>query len=170
MTEATIQRCSDDHCVNGLQRVHEIVKATRPGYCSWCWNEIPAIDPTAAVVKRLLDARDLLINGTDSDALEFALGEIESAIQDLGGSLPIYRVRGVMLHDTKDPDYTYVDEIFKSVDTAQEWIEGEFSDAFVDACTVDTEVDPTLEGYMFDDFEIVRVASAEFPIEILEVM
>ena len=122
------------------------------------------------VIKRLLDARDLLIDGTDSDALEFALGEIESAIQDLGGSLPIYRVRGVMLHDTKDPDYTYVDQIFESVDKAQGWIDGEFSDAFVDACTVDTEVDPTLEGYMFDDFEIVRVASAEFPIEVMEVI
>lgn len=169
MTEATIQRCSDDHCVNGLQRVHEIVKATRPGYCSWCWNQIPAIDPTAAVVKRLLDARDLLIDGTDSDALEFAIGEIESAIQDLGGSLPIYRVRGVMLHDTKDPEYTYVDEIFESVDKAQEWIDDE-SDGFADGCTIDTESDPTLEGYRFDDLEIVRVASAEFPIEILEVM
>ena len=170
MDEVTIRRCSNEICVNGLQRAHEIVKATRPGYCSWCWGEILSLAPTAAVVKRLLDARDLLIAGTDSDALEFALGEIEAAIQDLGGSLPIYRVRGVMLHDTKEPDYTYVDEIFKSVDKGQDWIDGEFSDAFVDACTVDTEVDPTLEGYQFDDFEIVRVASPEFPIEVMEVM
>tara|TARA_R110002126_G_scaffold228214_1_gene372685 strand:+ start:318 stop:830 length:513 start_codon:yes stop_codon:yes gene_type:complete len=170
MTEATIQRCSDDHCINGLQRVHETVKATRPGYCSWCWNEIPATDPTAAVVKRLIDARDLLINGNDFDAIEWTIGAIESSILDLGGSLPIYRVRGVMLHDTKEPDYTYVDQIFESVDKGQDWIDGEFSDAFVDACTVDTEVDPTLEGYQFDDFEIVRVASPEFPIEVMEVM
>ena len=169
MTEATIQRCSEDRCVNGLQRVHEIVKATRPGYCSWCWNQIPASDPTAAVIKRLIDARDLLINGTDSDALEFALGEIESAIQDLGGSLPIYRVRGVMLHDTKAPEYTYTEQIFESVDKAQEWIDGD-SDLFCDGCTIDTESDPTLEGYQFDDLEIVRVASPEFPIEILEVI
>ena len=169
MTEATIQRCSEDRCVNGLQRVHEIVKATRPGYCSWCWNQIAATDSTAAVIKRLIDARDLLINGTDSDALEFALGEIESAIQDLGGSLPIYRVRGVMLHDTKAPEYTYTEQIFESVDKAQEWIDGD-SDLFCDGCTIDTESDPTLEGYQFDDLEIVRVASPEFPIEILEVI
>lgn len=121
------------------------------------------------VIKRLIDARDLLINGTDSDALEFALGEIESAIQDLGGSLPIYRVRGVMLHDTKDPEYTYTEQIFESVDKAQEWIDGD-SDLFCDGCTIDTESDPTLEGYQFDDLEIVRVASPEFPIEILEIM
>lgn len=170
MSEATIQRCTAAQCVDGLQRAHEIVKATRPGYCSWCWNEIPATDPTAAVVKRLLDARNLLIEGTDGDDLQFAIGEIEVAIQDLGGSLPIYRVRGVMLHDTNEPDYTYVDQIFESVDKGQDWIDGEFSDAFVDACTVDTEVDPTLEGYQFDDFEIVRVASPEFPIEVMEVM
>jgi hypothetical protein len=169
MSEATIQRCTAAQCVDGLQRAHETVKATRPGYCSWCWNEIPAVDPTAAAVKRLLDARNLLINGTDGDDLEFAIGEIEAAIQDLGGSLPIYRVRGVMLHDTKDPDYTYTDHIFQSVDAAQEWIDGD-SDLFCDACTIDTESDPTLEGYRFDDLEIVRVASIQFPIEILEVM
>ncbi len=169
MSEATIQRCTAAQCVDGLQRAHETVKATRPGYCSWCWNEIPVVDPTAAAVKRLLDARNLLIDGTDGDDLQFAIGEIEAAIQDLGGSLPIYRVRGVMLHDTKDPDYTYTDHIFQSVDAAQEWIDGD-SDLFCDACTIDTESDPTLEGYRFDDLEIVRVASIQFPIEILEVM
>jgi hypothetical protein len=121
------------------------------------------------VIKRLLDARNLLIDGTDGDDLQFAIGEIEATIKDLGGSLPIYRVRGVMLHDTKEPDYTYTDHIFQSVDAAQEWIDGE-SDLFCDACTIDTESDPTLEGYRFDDLEIVRVASIQFPIEILEVM
>ncbi len=169
MSEATIQRCTADQCVNGLQRAHEIVKATRPGFCSWCWNEIPVVDLTAAIVKRLLDARNLLIDGNDMDAIEWAIGAIESSIQDLGGSLPIYRVRGVMLHDTKEPDYTYTDHIFQSVDAAQEWIDDE-SDLFCDACTIDTESDPTLEGYRFDDLEIVRIASIQFPIEILEVM
>jgi hypothetical protein len=121
------------------------------------------------VIKRLLDARNLLIDGTDGDDLQFAIGEIEATIKDLGGSLPIYRVRGVMLHDTKEPDYTYTDHIFQSVDAAQQWIDDE-SDLFCDACTIDTESDPTLEGYRFDDLEIVRIASIEFPIEILEVI
>ena len=169
MNEATIQRCSEDRCVNGLQRVHEIVKATRPGYCSWCWNQIPASDPTAAVIKRLIDARDLLINGNDFDAIEWTIGAIESSILDLGGSLPIYRVRGVMLHDSKDSQYTYTDQIFDSVDKAQQYIDDD-ADLFADSCALDTESDPTLEGYRFDDLEIVRVASAEFPIEILEIM
>jgi len=169
MSEATIQRCTAAQCVNGLQRAHESVKATRPGYCSWCWNEIPAVDPSAAVIKRLLGARDLLINGTDGDDLEFAIGDIEAVIQDLGGSLPIYRVRGVMLHDTKDPEYTYVDQIFDSVNKALEYIDDD-SDEFVDACGIDTESDPTLQGYRFDDLEIVQVATIEFPIEILEVI
>jgi hypothetical protein len=55
------------------------------------------------------------------------------------------------------------------VDAAQQWIYDE-SDLFCDACTIDTESDPTLEGYRFDDLEIVRIASIEFPIEILEVI
>lgn len=121
------------------------------------------------VIKRLLDARNLLIDGTDGDDLQFAIGEIEATIKDLGGSLPIYRVRGVMLHDTKEPDYTYTDHIFHSVDAAQQWIDDE-SDLFCDACTIDTESDPTLEGYRFDDLEIVRIASIEFPIEVMEIM
>ena len=121
------------------------------------------------VIKRLLDARDLLIDGTDSDALEFALGEIESAIKDLGGSLPIYRVRGVMLHDTKEPEYTYAAQHFYSVNKAQEYIDDD-TDLFADGCALDTEIDPLLEGYRFDDIEIVRVASQQFPVEILEVM
>jgi len=169
MSEATIQRCTAAQCVDGLQRAHEIVKATRPGYCSWCWNEIPATDPTAAVVKRLLDARDLLINGNDFDAIEWTIGAIESSILDLGGSLPIYRVRAVMLHDTKDPDYTYAAQHFYSISAAQEYID-EDTDLFADGCALDAEIDPTLEGYRFDDLEIVRVASLEFPIEIMEVM
>lgn len=166
MSEATIQRCTRRNCVDGLQRAHENAKPTRAGFCSWCWNDLNA---SVDAVKCLLTARDLLINGTDGDDLQFAIGEIEVAIEELGGSLPIYRVRGVMLHDTKEPDYTYTDQIFKSVDAAQQWIDDE-SDLFCDACTIDTESDPTLEGYRFDDLEIVRVASAKFPIEVMEVM
>jgi hypothetical protein len=169
MNEATIQRCTQDQCVNGLQRAHDTVKATRPGYCSWCWNEIPAVDPTAAVIKRLLDARNLLIDGTDGDDLQFAIGEIEVAIQDLGGRLPIYRVRGVMLHDTKQTEYTYAAQHFFSVSSAQEYIDDDV-DLFTDGCALDAEIDPLLEGYRFDDVEIVRVASQQFPVEILEVI
>jgi len=121
------------------------------------------------VIKRLLDARDLLIDGTDGDALEFAIGEIESAIKDLGGSLPIYRVRGVMLHDTKDTEYTYAAQHFYSVSKAQEYIDDD-ADLFADGCALDTEIDPLLEGYRFDDIEIVRVASQQFPVEILEII
>jgi hypothetical protein len=121
------------------------------------------------VIKRLIDARDLLINGTDGDDLEFAIGEIESAIKDLGGSLPIYRVRGVMLHDTKDPEYTYAAQHFYSVSKAQDYIDDD-ADLFADGCALDTEIDPLLEGYRFDDCEIVRVASVQFPVEVLEVM
>lgn len=167
--EPTIQRCTDDKCVNGFQRVHATAKPTRPGYCSWCWNQIEAADSTSAVIKRLIDARDLLINGNDFDAIEWTIGAIESSILDLGGTLPIYRVRGVMLHDSKDTAYTYTDQIFESVDKAQAWIDDE-SDEFTDGCTIDTESDPNLEGYRFDDLEIVRVASPEFPIQVLEVM
>jgi hypothetical protein len=74
-----------------------------------------------------------------------------------------------MLHDTKEPDYTYTDQIFKTVDAAQQWMDDE-SDLFCDGCTIDTESDPTLEGYRFDDLEIVRIASAQFPIEVMEVI
>lgn len=122
------------------------------------------------VIKRLIDARDLLINGNDFDAIEWTIGAIESSILDLGGSLPIYRVRGVMLHDTKEPEYTYTVEVFDSVDKAQGWIDGDWSDGFVDSCNTDIEIEEDLEGYRFDDFEIVRIASIEFPIEVMEVM
>ena len=169
MDEATIQRCAEDQCVNRMQQFHKVVKATRPGFCSWCWGEIPAVDPTAAAVKRLLDARNLLIDGTDGDDLQFAIGEIEAAIQDLGGSLPIYRVRGVMLHDTKDTEYTYAAQHFYSVNKAQEYLDDDV-DLFTDGCALDAETDPLLEGYRFDDVEIVRVASQQFPVEILEVI
>jgi hypothetical protein len=126
------------------------------------------------VIKRLLDARNLLIDGTDGDDLEFAIGEIEAVIQDLGGSLPIYRVRAVMLHDTREVQYTYADEIFESVDAAQEWIDDEpddeAADLFSASCALDPKSDPTLQGYRFDDLEIVRVASTQFPVEILEII
>jgi hypothetical protein len=126
------------------------------------------------VIKRLLDARDLLMNGTDGDDLEFAIGEIESSIKDLGGSLPIYRVRAVMMHDTREVQYTYADQIFGSVDAAQEFIDDEpddeAADLFSASCALDPKLDPTLQGYRFDDLEIVRVASQQFPVEILEVI
>jgi hypothetical protein len=121
------------------------------------------------ICNRLINARDLLINGNDTDAIEWTIGAIESTILELGGSLPIYRVRGVMYHDTKEAQFTYTNEIFNSVDQAQEYIDDD-SDLFAEGCAIDCEVDPELEGYLFDDLEIVRVATKEFPIEVLEIM
>jgi len=121
------------------------------------------------ICKRLTNARDLLINGNDTDAIEWAIGAIESTILELGGSLPIYRVRGVMYHDTKEAQFTYTNEIFNSVDQAQEYIDDD-SDLFAEGCAIDCETDPELEGYLFDDLEIVRVETAEFPIKVLEIM
>jgi hypothetical protein len=43
-----IQRCAEISCINGLQRNkynHEI-KATRPGFCSYCWGEMPTVVKT----------------------------------------------------------------------------------------------------------------------------
>jgi hypothetical protein len=74
-----------------------------------------------------------------------------------------------MLHDIKDPEYTYTDQIFQSVDAAQEYIDDD-ADLFAEGCAIDTEIDPDLQGYRFDDLEIVRVASPKFPIEILEII
>jgi hypothetical protein len=121
------------------------------------------------ICNRLMNARDLLINGNDTDAIEWAIGAIESTILDLGGSLPIYRVRGVMYHDTKETQFTYTNEIFNSVDLAQQFIDDD-ADLFAEGCAIDCEVDPELEGYLFDDLEIVRIKNELFPIEILEVM
>lgn len=81
----------------------------------------------------------------------------------------IYRVRAVMLHDTKAPEYTYTDEIFTSVDQAQQWIDID-SDLFCEGCNIDTLIDPVLKDYYLADAEIVQVASASFPIEIKEIM
>ena len=47
-TTAKIQRCANISCINGLQRNkhnHEI-KATRPGFCSFCWGEMPTVVKT----------------------------------------------------------------------------------------------------------------------------
>jgi hypothetical protein len=121
------------------------------------------------ICNRLMNARDLLINGTDTDAIEWTIGAIESTILELGGSLPIYRVRGVMYHDTKEVQFTYTNEIFNSVDLAQQFIDDD-ADLFAEGCAIDCEVDPELEGYLFDDLEIVRVKSELFPIEVLEVI
>jgi hypothetical protein len=74
-----------------------------------------------------------------------------------------------MYHDTKEAQFTYTNEIFNSVDQAQEYIDDD-SDLFAEGCAIDCEVDPELEGYLFDDLEIVRVATKEFPIEVLEIM
>jgi hypothetical protein len=121
------------------------------------------------ICNRLINARDLLINGNDTDAIEWAIGAIESTIQELGGSLPIYRVRGVMYHDTKEVQFTYTNQIFNSVDLAQQFIDDD-ADLFAEGCAIDCETDPELEGYLFDDLEIVRIKNELFPIEILEVM
>jgi hypothetical protein len=43
-----IQRCANVVCINKLQRNtynHEI-KATRPGFCSYCWEEMPTVVKT----------------------------------------------------------------------------------------------------------------------------
>jgi hypothetical protein len=44
----SIQKCANVVCINGLQRNkynHEI-KATRNGFCSYCWTEIPTVVKT----------------------------------------------------------------------------------------------------------------------------
>lgn len=46
---ASIQRCAEISCINGLQRNkynHEI-KPTRPGFCSYCWSEMPTVVQTS---------------------------------------------------------------------------------------------------------------------------
>ena len=45
---ASIQKCADVVCINKLQRNtynHEI-KATRNGFCSYCWSEMPVVVQT----------------------------------------------------------------------------------------------------------------------------
>jgi len=121
------------------------------------------------ICNRLINARDLLINGNDTDAIEWTIGAIESTILELGGSLPIYRVRAVMKHETKEDQFTYSNWTFNSVDLAQEFIDDE-ADLFAEGCVIDTQTLSELEGYAVDDLEIVRVATKEFPVEVLEIM
>jgi hypothetical protein len=121
------------------------------------------------ICNRLINARDLLINGNDTDAIEWTIGAIESTILELGGSLPIYRVRAVMKHETKEDQFTYANWTFNSVDLAQEFIDDE-ADLFAEGCVIDTQTLSELEGYAVDDLEIVRVATKEFPIQVLEIM
>lgn len=151
MSQPTIQRCNDEQCVNGFQRVHTTVQPTRPGYCSWCWEAI----------------KEYSLCTWCGDKYMSSLWDNHICAEDTPD--PIYRVRAVMLHDTKDPEYTYTDEGFNSIDQAQQWID-EDSDLFCEGCTIDTEEDPTLEGYYFDDLEIVKVATSQFPIKVLEVI
>jgi hypothetical protein len=45
---ASIQRCAQISCINGLQRnkYNHIIKPTRFGFCSYCWSEMPTVVKT----------------------------------------------------------------------------------------------------------------------------
>ena len=72
----------------------------------------------------------------------------------------MYNAKGILLHDTKQPEYIYSNETFETQAECLEWINGDEGDMFANCLTIDTK---TVEyhGYWLDDIEAHKLEGTQ---------